>query len=151
MSLDVYLYQENAKVNKRSSGIFIRENGETKEITAKEWYDRHPDQEPVVRLEPQEYTDDEVYSANITHNLGSMAALAGIYTCLWRPEEINITKAKQLIQPLKEGLNLLKAVPEKFKACNPKNGWGNYEGLVKFVENYLNACIEYPDATVSAS
>ena len=31
---------------------------------------------------------DEVYSANITHNLGGMAREGGIYQACWRPEEI---------------------------------------------------------------
>lgn len=30
----------------------------------------------------------EVFSANITHNLGEMADKAGIYKACWRPEEI---------------------------------------------------------------
>lgn len=49
-----------------------------------------------------------VYSANITHNLGKMADEASIYYALWRPDEIGITKAGQLIIPLREGLLLLK-------------------------------------------
>ena len=39
----------------------------------------------------------EVYSANITHNLNRMAMEAGIYECLWRPDEHGITKAAQII------------------------------------------------------
>jgi hypothetical protein len=39
----------------------------------------------------------EVYSDNITHNLGEMADAAGIYKALWRPEEIGITKAAELV------------------------------------------------------
>lgn len=29
--------------------------------------------------------------------------------------------------------------------------WGHYEGLVSFVERYLNACIENPEAIVKVS
>lgn len=47
---------------------------------------------------------NEVYDANITHNLNTMAEEAGIYKHLWRPEELGITKAKDLIEPLAEGL-----------------------------------------------
>lgn len=32
----------------------------------------------------------EVFSANITHNLGAMAEAAGIYRHLWRPEEVGV-------------------------------------------------------------
>lgn len=93
----------------------------------------------------------EVFDAKITHNLAEMAYKAGIYKHLWRPEEIGITKAEQLIQPLRDGLDLLISDPERFRKFNPENGWGNYENLVKFVKNYLAACEENPDAEVYSS
>ena len=92
-----------------------------------------------------------VYSANITHNLNKMADAAGIYMHLWRPEEIGITKAAQLIIPLREGVNRLNADPVKFRQYNSPNGWGMYEHFVPFVEQYLAACEENPDAEVSVS
>ena len=93
-------------------------------------------------------TSETFYSANITHNLTRMAREAGIYEHLWRPQEIGITTASQLIEPLTVGKELLKREPERFQAFNPPNGWGNYDGLVVFVEKYIAACIQYPDATV---
>ena len=45
-----------------------------------------------------------VYSTNITHNLNEMAEAVGIYTHLWRPEEIAYTKAGELVKPLRQGL-----------------------------------------------
>ena len=93
----------------------------------------------------------EVYTSNITHNLNRMAEAAGIYKHLWRPEEIGITKASQLIEPLEKGLALLMADPEHFKQFNAPNGWGLYKHFVPFVENYLNACKENPDASVVVS
>lgn len=92
----------------------------------------------------------EVYSANITHNLNAMAEAAGIYQHLWRPEEIGITNAAQLIEPLERGLAALRADPAKFQAFNAKNGWGLYEHLVAFVEEYIAACRDNPDAEVRA-
>ena len=89
-----------------------------------------------------------VYDANITHNLGEMAAAAGIYKYLWRPEELGITTARQLIEPLRAGLELLESDPARFKAYNPENGWGSYDGLVRFVREYLEACEAAPDASV---
>jgi len=79
-----------------------------------------------------------------------MADAAGIYKELWRPDEIGITKASQLIEPLAKGLKLLRENPERFKEYNPENGWGTYEGLVDFVRSYLQACMENPDADVNA-
>lgn len=89
-----------------------------------------------------------VFSSNITHNVNTMAQEAGIYQHLWRPEEIGIKHAEELITPLEAGLNLLRSDPERFRKFNPENGWGSYEGLVGFVEDYLAACREHPDAEV---
>lgn len=148
MSLDVYLTLEGVLgVGESKPRIFIREDGQTKEISREEWDERYPGVEPATVESPLDAS--EVYSANITHNLGRMAGAAGIYEALWRPEEIGITKAEQLIEPLAKGLALLREFPSRFRALNPPNGWGNYEGLARFVEDYLAACREYPEAKVN--
>lgn len=92
-----------------------------------------------------------VYDANITHNLGAMAKAAGIYMHLWRPDEIGIKTASELIEPLTKGLKKLKANPTKFQKHNAPNGWGVYEHFVPFVEQYLAACKLYPDGEISVS
>ena len=93
----------------------------------------------------------EVYTRNITHNLNIMAGEAGIYKHVWRPEELNITNAIELINPLTEGLELLKSDPDRFKKFNPENGWGNYGILVEFVAKYLEACKEFPETEILAN
>jgi hypothetical protein len=103
MSLDVYLTIKGANVQHPET-IYIREDGRTRVISHEEWDEQHPDLEPVV-MQPCE--DDEVYTANITHNLNRMAKEAGIYKHLWRPDEIGITLAGELIEPLQSGLALV--------------------------------------------
>jgi hypothetical protein len=100
--------------------------------------------------EGKTYTEDneQVYWANITHNLGKMAGEAGIYKALWRPEEIGKTKASEIVELLEKGLSDLKERPEHFEKFNSSNGWGMYEHFVPFVEKYLEACKEYPDAVI---
>lgn len=93
----------------------------------------------------------EAYEANITHNLNRMADAAGLYEALWRPEEVGLMKAGQLIEPLERGLNRLIGDPEHFKQYNPASGWGSYDHLVRFVTKYLEACRAYPEATVRVS
>jgi hypothetical protein len=88
------------------------------------------------------------YSANITHNLNKMAMAAGIYQHLWRPDEIGIVRASELIDPLAKGLALLKSKPQYFRAFDSPNGWGIYDHFVPFVENYLAACRAHPKAKV---
>ena len=91
------------------------------------------------------------YSANITHNLASMAEQAGIYKHLWRPDEVGITRAADLVEPLKAGLATLRREPWRFRPLSPTNGWGSYDGLVVFVRLYIAACEEYPNARVEVS
>ena len=100
----------------------------------------------LIKIQPT-----EVFSANITHNLNKMAEEAGIYKHLWRPEEISIYLAGELIEPLEEGLQLMKQDPERFKKFNAKNGWGLYKHFIPWIEEYIKACKEYPDAIIEIS
>jgi len=93
----------------------------------------------------------EVFSRNITHNLGAMAEEAGIYKHLWRPEELDITIASSLIEPLKTALVLMKSDPPRFEKHNAPNGWGMYEHFIDFVEGYLAGCEANPNAEISIS
>ena len=142
MSLDVSL-KVIEPVKRKGTGIFIRESGKNIELTIDQVKERFPESDVVVE---EEFETLEVFDYNITHNLGEMAKAAGIYMELWRPEEIGIIKARQLVEPLKEGLHRLKSNPNKYKEFNPDNGWGDYEVLVGFVSKYLDACYEYPDS-----
>jgi hypothetical protein len=149
MSLDVYLKIEGTeKTGEPRDAIFIRVDGQTKEITREEWNALYPDREPVI---VKHYEDNCVFSQNITHNLGNMAEAAGIYKELWRPDELELKQASELILPLSQGLSLLVGEPKRFKKFNPENGWGTYEGLVNFVINYLYACTKYPQAQIEVS
>jgi hypothetical protein len=149
MSLDVYLTLKGINAGHSGSGIFVRESGQVKEISRQEWDEKFPGRDPVIAI--QDGDDDAVYTANITHNLNTMASEVGIYQYLWRPDELDITLAAQLIGPLRAGLDLLESDPVRFKEFNPSNGWGEYEDLVSFVRGYLRACIMYPTAGVSVS
>lgn len=93
----------------------------------------------------------ELYSRNITHNLCEMADQAGIYKCLWRPEEIGITHARQLIDPLDSGAALLATQKARFEKFNSPNGWGMWEHFLPFCADYLQACRDHPDALVRVS
>ena len=93
----------------------------------------------------------EVFDGNITHNLTKMAKEAGIYFALWRPEEVFIEKAWELVHPLSKGFRTLCSDPEHFRTLNPTNGWGTYDHFIEFVGNYLLACIAFPDADINVN
>lgn len=92
-----------------------------------------------------------VFEHNITHNLGKMAEAAGIYKALWRPEELGIEMAGDLIEPLEEGLVRLLADPDHYKQYDAANRWGTYDQFVQFVADYLAGCKQYPHAAVKVS
>jgi hypothetical protein len=94
---------------------------------------------------------NEVYSRNITHNLGKMAEAAGIYKCIWRPEENGITHARQIIEPLEAGVILMATQKARFEEFNSPNGWGLWENFLPWCADYLQACRDNPDALVSVS
>lgn len=45
----------------------------------------------------------------------------------------------------------LEASPDKYKAMNPANKWGDYEGAIKFLRRIRNNCLKYPKTIVSIS
>jgi hypothetical protein len=94
---------------------------------------------------------ESLYWCNITHNLNKMAGTAGIYEALWRPEEIGITTAHQLIEPISKGIAFLTMHRHLCEQDNPPNGWGDWQSLYDFCCSYLKACTEHPLATIRVS
>lgn len=109
----------------------------------------------AIKAELEQLEDDfeeaRFSSLNITHNLNNMAKAVGLYEVLWRPEEIGITTASQMIAPLEKGIKELEANPDKYKVFNPSNGFGSYEDFIDFCKSVLHKCYEYPDAVIEAS
>lgn len=168
MSLDVYLISEIPVLKEKGTGIFVRKNGQTKELSYEEAVKDFPDS--VIEIPEGEYKTDELFHTNITHNLGIMADKANLYKALWRPyqlldewnddyennydeecefEQNHTIYAGQLIPELSKGLINLLSSPEEYKKYNPENGWGTYEQLCDFTYNYLKACNKYPTAIVN--
>lgn len=117
-----------------------------------------------------EEKEEELFDANITHNLVEMADKAGIYEACWRPYRLNAnykktdnynkemefedsveTKAKDILPLLEKGYADLKARPEYFKQFDSPNGWGLYDHFLPWVKNYMDACKKYPDAYIYVS
>jgi hypothetical protein len=146
MSLDVSLITKEPVI-KSGTGVFIREDGKRRELSVAEVKEKWPESD----IDEQEYASREMFDSNITHNLSKMAVHAELYEALWRPDEQGWKYARDIIPKLETGLKALKDRPDYYKSCNPDNGWGSYDGLVSFVERYLAACREYPDAEIEVS
>ena len=91
---------------------------------------------------------DEVFHQNITHNLRAMAHEAGIYKAVWRPEEMGIKHAHQLVELLTAAIAEMEADPERFEAHNAANGLGMYYNFLPWLRRYLAACKASPNAVV---
>lgn len=152
MSLDVYLRVAGERPT-LGDRIYIRRVGQTAEVTRDEWDEMYPGRSPVAVV--ADYLDNGysyVYDANITHNMGRMADECGsLYKALWRPDEQGWTHARDLIEPLRDGLAILQTDHDRLQEFNPSNGWGNYDLLVRFTAGYLAACERWPDAEVVVS
>lgn len=144
MSLNVYLRIQL----EASETVPVRiwdTSGVSRELTRIEWNTAFPD----FNIDEDYPSHETVYSSNITHNLGGMAEAAGIGDAVWNPEDIEIVTASQMIEPLRQGIELLKSNPQRFKSFSASNGWGTYEQFIPWLTNYLNACEMYPNAEVS--
>ncbi len=94
---------------------------------------------------------EQVFEQNYTHNANKMADAAGLYACVWRPDEHGMELAEHIIELLKAGIELMKSDPERFKALEPANGWGSYDSFVPWLEKYLEACEANPKARIRVS
>lgn len=90
--------------------------------------------------------ETEVYEANITHNLVTMAQAVDIYDCVWCSHD---KRAYEIIEQLRTGIEKLRSNPELYKKYDPPNKWGSYDVFVPWLEKLLAACIENPDARIS--
>ncbi len=98
-----------------------------------------------------DHCNSTIFSRNITHNLVPMAKYLGCYYALWRPEEIEVTKASQIIKTLAEALSRSDADHKALVDMNPPNGWGDADGFIDFLNAYHDACINNRNATILVS
>ncbi|MHB1310599.1 MAG: hypothetical protein ACYC3L_01190 [Gemmatimonadaceae bacterium] len=85
---------------------------------------------------------------NITHNVSPMWRKAGVYEALYKSDE---TSAGQWLDALRAGLRDMEAHAETYRALNPSNGWGDYDGALRFLRAWEAVCAEHPKALVNVS
>lgn len=74
MSLDLYIHSSRT-VRHRGTGVFVRDNGMTRELQTVEEVRAHfPDATNIDDIHIQEYEDDRYFHCNMTHNLTEMAS-----------------------------------------------------------------------------
>jgi len=86
-----------------------------------------------------------LFSANYTGNVCPMWTKAGVYEALYDSDGV---EASAIIPILDEGIQHMLAHPVEYRKLNPPNGWGNYEGALKFLQNLVSACYEHPKTLI---
>lgn len=97
--------------------------------------------EPPVQLE----------SLNITNNLIDFAIALNCYECIWKPKNLNIITAYQLLPHLYEAYYNVIKYGDIYLSLLPKNGWGTKEQFLNFIDQYIEACITYPNTLIETS
>ena len=83
-------------------------------------------------------------SANMTYNVGGMfSAVIGHSITQWdgRP-------AAEVANACATILDAFNRNPAKFKAMEPTNGWGDFDGARAFIQMINDACVAAPKAVV---
>ena len=66
-------------------------------------------------------------------------------------EAFNSREREIIIPTLKFMIADMRAYPDIYKPLNPKNGWGNYEGAIEFLEEALKALLENKNSVMEIS
>lgn len=103
---------------------------------------------PAIRFHVNEVETNQVWCGVISHQLGRMAEAIGVYTPIWRPENTCIEKALHMVVPLACAYRDAVEREAELRALEPANRLGTYEAFLNFIKNYLNACIQHPDAVI---
>lgn len=57
----------------------------------------------------------------------------------------------ECVAPLRVGIYAMTADPDRYRAMNPDNGWGDYEGALRYLRELLAGCELHPLATFEVS
>lgn len=59
--------------------------------------------------------------------------------------------AAEAIDDLRQAVQRMASDPEKYRAMQPPNGWGNYEGARDYLSDLLEGCLAHPKSTIYVS
>ena len=90
----------------------------------------------------------DYFSSNITHNLSKMFDEAGVDDILWHGDG---RVAGSVVDRLREAERIMLDDPPRFQKHNPENGWGDYEGALRFLRAVIEACVANPEGVIRCS
>lgn len=85
-------------------------------------------------------------NSNYTSNVAPMWRKAGCDLA-----EMHDRPASEVRGPLWQALQAMRANPDEYRAMNPSNGWGNYDGCLQFLTGLWEACGRHPNAVMKVS
>ena len=88
------------------------------------------------------YLDDYSAEFNFTTNVVPMWKKAGVY------EALHGGSTQEVAVILRNGIKHMKEHAEEYKLLNPKNGWGDYESNLEFLEKLADYCEKHSDGKV---
>lgn len=121
-----------------------------KEPRLENYFLNHPySYDGLSENDKQTFMEETEWWGNITHNLGQMAdnipilykdKKTTLYYVCWRPEEIGVETVEDILPCLIQGLHYMIDHRKELEQYNSPNGWGTYNGFMKFLLNYKQAC-----------
>jgi hypothetical protein len=91
-------------------------------------------------------SEAEVFWRNMTSNVAPMWRKAGADLADFAGKT-----AGDCVADLQAAIRAMEAEPETYRAMNPANGWGDYEGCLDFLKSIRDACATHPACTVHIS
>ena len=90
--------------------------------------------------------ETQVFDTNYTYNVSGMfrKALGGDGI-----NDLHGKKCKDCIKPLQDAVKHMEENPKEYEMLNPSNGWGNFAGAYKVMQELLQSCIENPAGKIS--
>lgn len=148
--MSLYLYLKTKKKRQYvGTGVFVRENGKTRELETIEEVKAHFPDADTSEIEERVYETNCIFGQNITRNLCDMAdhvpcndGKNTLYHLLWTPDEHDfkvVTEQYRLY--VAECLAYMLTHRTELEQYNPKNGWGSYEGLYNFTLKLAEALL----------
>ena len=142
-----------------SLNVYIKYNGEKR---ANYFLDHPYIYNGLTQVDYDNFSIDQEWSANITHNLGGMASKVPVnlkdgtqttlYYACWRPKEIlDKPNTNEVLDLLIQGLIYMIEHRKELLQYESPNGWGTYNGFMKFLLNYKQACEDNLNCEIEVS
>lgn len=88
----------------------------------------------------------EAFWRNMTSNVAPMWRKAGADLASFADK-----RASECVADLEVAIKAMEADPATYRAMNPENGWGDYDGCLDFLKSIREACVTHPACTVHIS